>query len=419
MDDVHATDTGSRATAPAMAVIYAAFLVFLVVAACRQGLSHFNASVAFRSGLESDLATAAWYESQNPYAYRTAAEVRMRDKDFGGSAAASEKMIELRGGDYLSWLQLGYARQQLGEFEAAAEAYQRSIALAPNYSRPRYYMGLLLLDADQDEEAFKHLTKAAQLDPVLAPSVMRLARKSFDDPREFEAALNPATASAKRSVARYLIKHNYMTDSIRSFLLSDELTVDQKNEFVAYLLHKRNYQLAREIWLTRPDLVETTDEGKIFDGGFERIAGSDPSGLGWQIDAKISDVALTRDRNDVHSGQNSLNIRFSGNVDLQRPIIAQLAYVVPGSRYSLSFFAVSTDTVSAGLPAVIVADAYSNKTIASSVPLVDTKGAWREYKIDFTAPDAGVVLISLQRPSCSASPCPIFGELSLDDMLLR
>lgn len=407
-----ASSIGSKVIAAA----YAAFLIFLIAAAYREGLSHYYAATAFRSGLDADLAAAISYQPENPYAYRTEAEVRMRNKDHSAAIDAIQKAIAIRDGDYLLWLQLGYARQQLGELDAAAEAYQKSIDLAPNYSRPKYYMGMLLLDADRDEEAFEYLTKAAELDPELAPTVRRLARKSFDDPQAIEAALHPATPDAKRSVARYLIKYDYMTDSIRAFLLSDELSSAEKNEFVEYLLHKRKYQLAREVWLSRPGQDPAAGALPLYDGGFERITESDPSGLGWQIEQKMSAIAVTRDRENVHSGENSLNIRFAGGVDFYRPIVSQVAFINSGRRCTLVFYYRSTDIVSAGLPSIVVTDAVSNETIAASDPIADTKGEWIRGQLTFTAKNDPAVVISLQRPNCNTNPCPIFGNLSLDDI---
>ena len=241
----------SHVFAGAVALSYGSFLVFLLVSSFMQGLSHYYSVQAFRSGSETDIAAAIRYGPDNPVAHKNQALVHLRNKNYQAAADAFERAIEFRENDFLLWSHLGYVRQQLGDPEAAAGAFEHSIKLAPNHSQPRYYMGMLLLDVDRDEEAFKYLSDAARYDASLYPAIQRLARRNFKDAKAIESAVRPVSTDAKRSVARYLIKYRYMTDSIRSFLLSDELTIGQKNEFVKYLLHKNQYQLARDVWFSR------------------------------------------------------------------------------------------------------------------------------------------------------------------------
>ncbi len=398
------------------AAVYAGFLLFLLFTSYHEGLSNYYSALAFDSGSADDVAKTIAYSPTSTVAHRTAAEVAMRNKDYPLAAAEFERAAELSKQDYVLWLGIGYARQQMGEFGNAETAYNRAIELAPNYSRPRYYRGMLMLDADRDEEAFADLSKAAELDHALEPAIQRLARKTFNDANAIEAAMRPASPEAKRSVARYLIKYHYMTDSVREYLMSGELSPVQKNEFVRYLLHKQEFQLARDVWRSRQgqDVVQTGLP--IFDSGFEMISESDPSGLGWQIYQKMSAIAVARDRDNVHSGVNAINVRFAGNVEIARPILSQYVYVEPGRKHTLSFFVMVGDIVSAGLPAIVVSNGETGESLGISEPLSGTGGKWEQRSITFTAPDLSVVLFSLQRPSCAASPCPIFGDLSLDDI---
>ena len=54
--------------------------------------------------------------------------------------------------------------------------------------------------------------------------------------------------------------------------------------------------------------------------------------------------------------------------------------------------------ISAGLPAIVVTDGLTTEPLASSAPIQNTAGEWVQQTIDFTAKDAPVVLVSLQRP---------------------
>jgi tetratricopeptide (TPR) repeat protein len=398
------------------ACLYASFLVFLFSSAVPQAISHFLADAAFRTGSEAGLAESLRYQPENPDTYEKQGLVRLRTADFPGAAGAFEKAISLSQRDYLLWLRLGYARQMARDIDGASTAYLRSIELAPRYGQPPYYMGLMLLDAGRVEEGFEYIGRAADLDPSIYPLLRRLARKTFaGDAEAIEGAVRPLSRDARRELARYLIKYHYMTDSIRSFLLSDELSAAEKNEFVKYLLHKKNTELAREVWLSRSNNGDSNEIGAIHDGGFEALLASDPSGLGWQINQNLSATAVARDEETFHSGSKALKIRFAGNVELGRPVISQLAFVEPGRQYTLRFYYRSTEMITAGPAEIVISDGATNAVLARSAEIKDTGSKWLEQQVIFGSRDSRVALISLQRSSCSASPCPIFGDLSLDD----
>lgn len=399
--------------------LYGAILSSLLVSAFTRALSLYYADSASRTGSEAELATSLMYEPESSDAYETLGLIKQRRSDYLGAAAAFEKAATIQANDYLLCLRLGYARQMNGDVEGAIEAFRRAIELAPHYSKPKYYLGMLLLESGRTSDGFVFLSQAAESDPLLYRPIERLARKSFpDDADAIETAVRPTTAAAKSSLARYLIKYHFMTDSVRSFLLSDALGTDEKNEFIGYLLHKKDFELAREVWLSRRLQNDSSAAGPIYDGGFEHIDQSDPSGLGWQIGQNVSATAVSRDLKAFHSGASSIRIKLAGNVELARPIVSQLAFVEPRRLYALRFFYRSTEMISAGPAEVSIVDKLTNETLARSTPIKATNGDWIPVSVEFVSGASPVVLVSLQRPECGASPCPIFGDISLDDIQL-
>jgi hypothetical protein len=113
-----------------------------------------------------------------------------------------------------------------------------------------------------------------------------------------------------------------------------------------------------------------------------------------------------------------LKIKYSGPVELRAKIISQISYVEPRRKYKLKFAYRSSEMITAGLPAIIVSDAASDQQLGSSVPLRPTGEKWVESEIEFTSTDLPVVVVSLQRPTCQTNPCPIFGDLSIDDFTI-
>ncbi|NOT48356.1 MAG: hypothetical protein HOP17_11475 [Acidobacteria bacterium] len=398
---------------------YSCFIIFIGFSAVRHGLSHYYADTAYRSGSESEAAAAVRYMPENPNAQKTLGEVLLRNKDYSGAAVAFENAIALSRNDFLLSLRLGYSRTLQKDYLASETAFQRALELAPNYSQPNYYMGMMLLEAGRSEEAFHYLSKAAERDPDLYPQMLHRARVSFpNDPLAIENAFNPTSRETKKLIARYLIKHNFMTDGVRSFLVSDELTSGEKNEFIQYLLHKEIFETAREVWLSRLKPNEYDVNKLIFDGGFETITENDASGLGWQINQRTTATAVARDQRTFHSGSSSLNIKFAGSVEVGKNIVSQLVFVQPGRKYNLRVFSNSPELISAGPPAITVSDGITNELLGKSAEFRSTAGNWVEYKFEFVAKATPVVRIGVQRIGCNETPCPIFGALFLDDFRL-
>lgn len=401
------------------AVIYGCLVVLIGYSALKQGLSNYYANVAFGSGSEADAALAVSYMPENPHAHKTRGEVFLRNKNYPAAAAAYEQAAALSPNDFLLWLRLGYSRSLLYEFNASEAAYRKALKLAPNYSQPNYYMGMMLLKTGRTDDAFQYLSKAAERDPELYPQMLHQARIYFrDDPFAIEKGIHPTSRDTKKLVAQYFIKHNFMTENVRSFLTSGDLSDGEKNEFVQYLLHKENFQVAREVWLSKLKLEKFDPSESVFDGGFEAITENDPSGLGWQINQTMAATAVARDQETFHSGSSALKVKFAGNVEIGKDIISQLAYVQPRRRYSLRVFMRSIEMVSASVPSIVLRDGVTNELLGRSEEFRSTNGTWVEYKCEFVTKDAPVVRISLQRIECDSNPCPIFGELFLDDFVL-
>lgn len=397
---------------------YACLVLYIGYGAVWQGLSHYFADSAFRSGSEIDAEAAINYLPENPEAYETLGEIYLRNKEYQLASDTFHRAIAYRKNDFLLWLRLGYSLSRAGNLNAAEAAYQKAIELAPNYSQPNYFMGTMLLEVGRNDDAFQYLSRAADRDQELYPHMLHRARLAYsNDPLLIENSFQPTTHVAKKIVARYLIKHNGMTETVRSFLTSDELDDGEKNEFIQYLLHKENFEVAREVWLSRLKRESGVVGETIFDGGFEAITENDPSGLGWQIDQRINSTGVARSSRNVRSGAYALQIKFAGDVELGRNIVSQLVHVDPGRKYTLHVSVFSSELISAGLPTATITSVFTNELLAKTSEIQATGGKWVEYTCEFTASDS-VVRIGFQRLGCVNSPCPIFGELFLDDLFL-
>ena len=399
------------------ASLYFVFLIFIGISAAIQGVSNYYADLVLSTGSMTGADTAVSFQPGNPNAYKARGLIYLRNRDFTSAANDFEHAIALRDSDYDLWLLLGHASSELGDQLAARDCYQRAILLAPRYSQPNYDIGMLLLKESQPELAFEFLNTAAEYDPEIYPSILDIARNAFPDNAEaIEHSIQPRSIDAKMITARYFIKHGLMTENVRAFLLSDELTEAKRNELIGLLIGKENFRLAREVWLKGRNIESNCTDDPIFDGGFEKLTQSDPSGLGWQIDQKASALSVSLDEKQVHSGSRSLLMKFNGNVEVNRELVSQLVDLEPRQKYELRFFLRSTELMSAGVPVILVKDRVTNEVLGRTAPFQATKGQWIEVRTLFMTKNSSAVYIVLLRPGCNVNPCPIFGDLGLDDL---
>jgi len=67
-----------------------------------------------------------------------------------------------------------------------------------------------------------------------------------------------------------------------------------------------------------------------------------------------------------------------------------------------------------------VLDAVTRVALAQSTEMDRTSNGWRELVLQFkTGPQIETIKIVVQRQACATEPCPIFGQLWLDQFALR
>lgn len=400
------------------ALAYLVVVLLIGYFATRQGVSQYLSARAFRSGSYADAAAAARFDPQSPEALDVGGMLFLRNDEYAAAGDAFQRATVLRQNDFLLWLRLGYSRQRSGDFDSARSAFGRALEIAPNYAQPNYYMGKMLLEAGAVDEAFRFLSKAASINKLLYPEVLHLARQKFPaDPQSIERVVQPASLEGKTIIARYMIERDLLTEDLKTFITSDQLTADAKGEFVKLLLQRGNVQAAYEVWYASNG-ANMADRQNVFDGGFENLSASDETGFGWRIDRNLPAITVSRDATAASAGSASLQIKFSGNSQLAANIFSQLVLLEPRRKYQLRFAYNSPEMISAGLPAIVVSDSGGTR-LGRSATLANTGGKWVQAKFDFATTDTIGVVISLQRPECSDSPCPVFGELLLDDFSIN
>lgn len=402
------------------------FLVALAIAGC---VGAIQSAVAY--GVSHLLVTYSLTVG-NPWAAQKAIQLTRKDAEPHLAKAAVlsmsgtpdqavvelERAVALRPADYELWSELGLLRDQVGDTAGALSAFDESVKRAPFYSQPRWNRGNVLLRSRQYEAAFNDLNQAAQSNPELIPNLVDLAWGIARGDVKLAEQLAAVNDDEKRiAFAKLLARRGKAGEAVVQLSAVSNLPDAGKHEVIELLLSKGAFTEAFGLWSGTPGLGVPAAPS-IYDGGFE---GSLPLGgteFGWRIPRELQATSVSLDDSHPHSGSKNLRIEFSGN---SNPNISQLLLLEPSSHYKINFASRSQDVVTGGLPILVVDDATGAlKRLGQSQPLSKGTTDWQVFSFEFTTPPVtNAVSLSLQRESCSTSPCPIFGSVSLDSFSLE
>lgn len=402
------------------ASVFLLSILFVGVSGIRQALSNYYSHIAVRDSNSELARTAIGWQPGNPNAYAALGTVLQRQGDTASAVLALEEAVDLRTNDFRLWLRLGSARSEAGDVNGARAAFQAAISLAPNYSRPRFEFGTFLLENSELEKGFRSLDEAAERDASLYPAVLEIARKTYPgDAERIGELIVPKSLEGKRLSAIYLIGKGLVTESVRRFLLSESLPIDEKRRFVDLLIENKNFVLAREVWRNAKGLSIEGVHERIYDGGFESTTSSDDNGFGWKFDLEAEEFKVSLDPKNAHSGSRSLKVDFEGGPPAGQWIVSQKVVVEPGTSYRLNCFVRTGELITAGRPLITVVGGTGNELLARSVPFMPGMDKWNEIDVRFDSGEHNMVSVVLLREACDQNPCPIFGRLLLDDFSLE
>lgn len=390
---------------------YLCFLLVIGTLSIREAASHYFSEASVSSGSVERAESAIAIQPRNPAAYAALGDALAGIRDYTAAAEAFDQAVSLRKNDFRLWVSLGNARYRSNDLSGAEAAYDHAIALAPNYAQPRYRFGLMLLETGRTEEAFTHLSTAGERDHQLYKEILELARSVYrEDAASIQKALQPRSTTIKNYFAYYAVTNSLMTPEVEEFLASPELTDKERQWYSRRLIAMKNFQAAFRVWSGN-----RKTGALIQDGGYESTTKSDPSGFGWQIDQKVSNTSIARIDSDTRSGAYAIQIQFSGELEPNRNIISQIVVLKPEHTHRLRFSFRSEKLLSARLPVVKVTDAASGTVLGRFELPDETGGVWVDKALDFVTGSSGAVSIGIQREACSEKPCPLFGDLNIDD----
>lgn len=394
-------------------------------AAWRAGLSRLLGTYATRATVKERADQAVAMSPSDAEAYSARAGVLYRSRDARGALAELEHAISLRPLDYLLWLQLGRLREETGDKEAALLALQESIKRAPYYAEPHWQYGNALYRMGRFDEAFTELRRATESDPGQIPVLIDLAWRTYPgNVKKIEDIIGTHTDNERLNLARYFLGKGEMNEGLKLFRSATTVSTDYRRRLLGDLLEHKQFNAAYEVWASGHESAAGPpyETGRLSDPGLEGPLDLNTRGFSWRQERALEGVTLSSDTTRAKSGASSLLIEWNGHQRPELPVITQLVLVEPQSHYRLSFFVRAENVVTGGLPFITVTDASGEqgRTLSQSKPFPQGSSEWQLYEIEFDTPAATkAVLITLQRQSCPANPCPMFGRVWLDDFALQ
>ncbi|MDQ3180660.1 MAG: carbohydrate binding domain-containing protein, partial [Acidobacteriota bacterium] len=324
--------------------------------------------------------------------------------------------------DFRWWIELGRAREQAENYEAAEKAFQKAVELAPNYTFPHWQFGNFYLRRNRTEEAFAELKKAAENNAIYREQVFSIAWNYFDKEAARLEQIAGDSPVVRADLAKFYGIKEQPEDSLRVWnTLSEEekkANAAGANIIARVIYDKRFYREAIE-FIRQIGIEPEAKAEMIQNAGFEKPIGeAGDTYFGWKV-APIEKMEVKLDPTRKHEGNRSLRVSFNGYADAALYNIYQTITVEPLAQYRLSFWLRTENLKSGGTPTLEIYNAADNKNIATGAAFPAGTNDWQQVKIEFAAPkDAEAVVIRTTRAFCG-NECPIVGTFWYDDFKLE
>ena len=326
--------------------------------------------------------------------------------------------------DYRYWMEFGHALETTGDSGGAEQALRRALELAPAYAHPRWVYGNFLLREGRTDEAFQELSRAANADEVMRPSVFTLAWQLYKG--DLDAIIKAVPSPVVRlQFVVYLIGGNNFDEAARVLHSVNEEDRREHSQVTADIIksltQKHHFHAALAILReVESDKSQLPTPEKVWDGGFEKpLVPKDERPFHWLFTP--SGLAQMSIDMDAHSGNGSLRIVFKAPGKMEIIPISQTIIVEPDTQYRLQFYQRSADLVSAATPSVAVIDLGDNTALAGAPGIASGTHDWQVVTLDFKTKKTDGIILGIYRGSCGEGQaiCPIFGTVWYDDFNLQ
>ena len=389
--------------------------LFLMQAAARMGFSRLIARYALIANSVPAADEAVRLSPSDPDAHRARAIVLTRLQQHAEALKSLEAATRLRHRDDYLWIDLGNAREEVGDTAGALAAFDQAVRWAPHYAHTHWQRGNLLLRVGRTAEAFGEMRNAVAANRGYLPNVIDLAWGiTREDILATDKLIGITDDTERLALIRFLARKG-KGEEVRAQLqlLSSPPSKENKDEIVRLLFTAKAFNDAFELWAPSPDLHKPA----LMNAGFEdsQIL-NEPGFGGWFVSQGQGKVRMSIDVAEKFGGNQSLQLSFDGEWNPGTPLISQTLLVERAKTYPLSFNMKTKDLATGGPLILTVHDAANGELLGKSENFPSTN-SWVTLNFDFTTLETSeAAVIRLQRSNCDSSPCPIFGTVWLDEI---
>ena len=321
-------------------------------------------------------------------------------------------------------LDLAAAYDGQGDTADARQAFLAAQRVYPLSADVAWSYGNFLLRQDEQNAAFGEIRKAVGLEPKRAAEAFSRALRVQPDANVLLDKAVPVSPAVYLPILLSLVNAGDLDNAQlvwnRLIALQQKVPMSEMYFFINELIHQRRVPDAVHAWNQAVSIMQNPPPpdpagSLLWDGGFE--SGYIGGGFSWHFVPATSDVQISLDQAEKHSGERSLRILFNGHRNISFEDACHNIAPEPGRKYLLSaWMKTQSLTSSEGVRLQIFVFTATN---TESVVTEDVHGTqpWKQVQLVWVAPPgAGYGWVCVKRKMSDMPESAIQGAAWFDDI---
>lgn len=318
------------------------------------------------------------------------------------------------------WFELSRVYRRLSSPDQQKDALQHAIASDPSTPEVAWDAANLYWSLGETDKALEEFRVVLENDPYLPAAALDRCWRIKPDVNALLRDVVPRRADTYSTFLDFLISRNEpaAAASVWAQIVQIQQPIEMRHvfDYVRYLIERKEVSEAHQVWQQAASLCDllgyqSSPENLVVNGDFSQPVLN--GGFDWRYE-KLSDVSLTLDPAESHSGHRSLSIIFDSR-GIEDAGIRQLIPVEPDATYEFSAFFKSEGLEGAGGPRFVLQDQFTAVNYFASAELKDAD-FWKQVSGTFnTGPDAKLLVLRIQRVPVGDA---IRGKLWIDGVRL-
>jgi tetratricopeptide (TPR) repeat protein len=321
-------------------------------------------------------------------------------------------------------LDLAAAYEGQGDSSDARQAFLAAQHVYPLSADVDWSYGNFLLRQGEQDAAFSEIRKAVGLEPKRAAEAFSRALRVQPDANVLLDKAVPASPAVYLPILLSLSNAAELDNAQlvwnRLVALQQKVPMSEMYFLINELIQQRRVPDAVHAWNQAVSIMQNPPPpdaagSLLWDGGFE--SGYTGGGFSWHFIPATSDVQISLDQAEKHSGERSLRILFNGHRNISFEDGCHNIAPEPGRKYLLSAWVKTQSlTSSEGVRLqIFVFTATNNESVVTE----DVHGTqpWKQVQLLWVAPPgAGFGSVCVKRKMSDMPESAIEGAAWLDDI---